>query len=370
MLEPVALILTSIHFGFPLAYYLYARSRWYRRPWDVKVNEDYKPKVTIIIPTYNEAKYIAQKLDNIYQQDYPKELVEVIIVDSASMDGTPEIVEKWIRKHKDVTVKLIRENTRRGMVPAINFALKNVEPQGDVIIFTDADAWWPTSAIRNIVKYFADETVGAVSASILYRENSNTRASENVYRFYYNKLRIAESKRYSTPVHNGPLIAFRKKLLYKIGLLPEYTGNDDSTPASIIAFMGYRAIQIDDVTVEEPLSRNQFRRKIRRAQHLLSSFLETKQYTKRLGFYVKSPFDVIWKIEWWLHVANPWLLLAGLLFLMISLILYKSVTAIVLLGLGFALLAFKAYRMWIAQQVCLIVATIKNPLSKEIMWKK
>jgi len=91
---------------------------------------------------------------------------------------------------------------------------------------------------------------------------------------------VAESKRHSTLIHNGVLIAYRKKLLEMIGNLPTYTGNNDSTPASLIAFAGYRAIQLDNVIAKEPLRSGETKRKIRRAQHLILYFIHTKQYAK------------------------------------------------------------------------------------------
>ncbi len=113
-LEPLALTLALVHFGVPLAYYLYAKTVWLPKPWNLKLDEAYKPKVTIILPTYNEARIIADRLDNIYAQDYPRELTEVIVIDSASTDGTPEIVEEWAKRHSDLTLKLIREAVERG----------------------------------------------------------------------------------------------------------------------------------------------------------------------------------------------------------------------------------------------------------------
>jgi hypothetical protein len=193
--------------------------------------------------------------------------------------------------------------------------------------------------------------------------------NENEYRRYYNVLRVAESKKFATPVHNGPLLAIRTKLLQQTGL-PSYPGSDDSGFGSFVAFMGYRAIQADDVLVEEPVRGSQFRRKIRRAQCLLLNFLETKRYAKSLGVYVKSPFDKIWKTEWWLHVVNPWLLAVSILLLMTSFVLYGSVTALVLVGIGLALLTLKAYRTWVLQQVYLIVAAVRNLWTKETMWDK
>ncbi len=87
-LEVLGLTLALAHFTVPLAYYAYARLKWLKRPWDLSIDENYKPKVTVIIPTYNESKLIEKKLDNIYEQDYPKELMEIVAVDSASTERT------------------------------------------------------------------------------------------------------------------------------------------------------------------------------------------------------------------------------------------------------------------------------------------
>jgi len=56
LLELVALTLAGVHFGVPLAYYFYLKRAYLNRPWDIKVDEDYRPRVTVIVPTYNEAR--------------------------------------------------------------------------------------------------------------------------------------------------------------------------------------------------------------------------------------------------------------------------------------------------------------------------
>ncbi|MDI9619974.1 MAG: glycosyltransferase [Candidatus Nezhaarchaeota archaeon] len=370
MLEPLALALALVHFGLPLAYYWYTKVRWFKRRWDITIDENYRPRVTTVIPTYNEAKHMVSKLNNIYEQEYPRELVEVVVVDSASTDRTPELVEKWAAEHQDIKVKIVHESCRRGMVPAINYALKTNEPSGEIVVLTDADAWWPTTALKNIVKYFADDKVGAVTASVTYEERDKANM-EDIYRHYYNILRISESKRHSTPVHNGPLVAFRKNLLYKIGLLPEYVGNDDSTPASVIAFMGYRAIQVNHVVVKEYIRENQFWRIVRRAQHLVAHFVKTKGYVKNKNLYLYDrDFEVIWKIEWWLHVANPWCLLASLALFLTSYITSLSMASFAIMVVGVFLLGSKVFRTWVLQQICLAIAAIKNLRSVNIVWSK
>jgi len=366
MLTKAALALALIHFTTPLAYYTYLKTTWLNKPWNINRDPNYKPKVTVIVPTYNEAKFIEKKLDDIYSQDYPRNLVDIIVIDSASTDGTPELVKKWHSEHKDANLKLVVEPERRGKLYAILEALKHVHVESDIVVFTDADAFWEPRALNKAVAYFADPTVGAVTASITYTDN-NTR--ENIYRSYYNKVRICESKIYSTPAQNGPFQAFRAELIWKYGL-PDFPGSDDSSFGSYIAFTGYRAIQVDDVSVKEPVRGSEFRRKIRRAQHLILNFLKTRNYAKRKGAYkyVKQ-FEKIWWIEWWLHIVNPWLLLISILLVIVA--TYKGLlTSTVVLIFGIALLIFKPYRVWIMQQIYLLLASLRNILTKEVTWER
>jgi len=368
ILDTIAITLALIHFGVPLTYYWYMKTKYLNKPWNIKTNPNYKPKITIIIPTYNEAKLIWKKLDNIYEQDYPKDRLEIIVVDSASKDGTPKLVKKWARNHPNAKLILLQEPTRHGMVPALNHALKYVSRDSEIVIFTDADAFWEPATLKKVVKYFADTSVGAVTTCITPLEEKD-KYMEATYRNYYNIIRVGESKIHSTPIHNGALIAIKKELLDKIGGLPTYTGNNDSTPASLIAFMGHRAIQIDDVVVWEPLRRDQIKRKIRRAQHLILHFIYTKQYAMKLDIYRKTQFDTIWRLESFLHLINPWLIVVATIFLAVSLLAGSSI-ALVLLALGLILLLTRSYRTWIANQLYLLIAIIRNLWTKEIAWSK
>jgi len=359
--------LVVVHFGTPLAYYWYAKTRWLPKPWNIKVDGNYRPKVTVIVPTYNEARFIEKKLNNIYEQEYPKDRLEVVIVDSASDDGTPELVRKWAKNHSDIKLVLLQEPVRRGMVPALNYALKYVAKNSKIVIFTDADAFWEPDALNKVVRCFADASIGAVTTCIIPSgEGEDT--IEGEYRNYYNVVRVAESKIHSTPIHNGVLIAYRKKLLEIIGSLPTYTGNNDSTPASLIAFAGYRAIQLDNVVAKEPLRSDQTKRKIRRAQHLVLHFIHTKRYAKKLRIYRKTLFDMIWNIEAYLHLANPWLLPVGSVLFVLS-TFQGSLSAAFLLTLGLVLLVLRIYRTWVLQQVYLVIASLRTIWTKEIAWQ-
>jgi len=350
--------LAAAHFGTPLAYYAVAK-RWLKMPWRIKPDPAYLPAVTVAIPTYNEARNIEEKLEDIYGQDYPRDRLEIIVVDSASRDGTAEKARWWAAAHPDSDVKVVEEPERRGKASALNTALAMA--RGDVFVITDADCRWPQKdALRRAVSWLADHAVGAVTC--LKKPAADGPAGvEASYRDRYNVLRLAESKKWATPIFHGELAAYKTELLRKIGGFPLDIGADDSYTAAKIAAMGYRAIAAEDLWCIEAVPHNSYHRwRIRRAQHLLQHFLETPVEE------APPPMRPILLAEKYLHLANPWLLPAAVAALATA----ATPPALALLAAGAAALAFKPYRTWIAAQLYLIAAAVKNLWDKELVWEK
>jgi len=364
ILELSALCLLLIHFSVPLIYFFYLYLRHFRKPWNVKVDHNYKPYVTIVVPTYNEATVIEAKLRDIHHQSYPSDLIEIIVADSSSNDGTPEIAENWCRFYSKIPWKILR-NLKKGKIKAI---LESITfARGDIFIVSDADAMLDSNAVKECVKYFADPKIGVVTASLNYY--SSEHKEEKVYRSFYNIIRVGESKLHSTPIHSGVFQAFRKKLLSEISSYAQ-EWMEDCSLASLTSFMGHRAIQVDDVRAYEPIRGSLWKTKVRRAQHLLLSFLKTKGYTKRMKVYQHTKsFEKIWKLEWWFHVVNPWLLIMCAILLIIGTV-HGSFIALTLLGIGVVLLIVEEYRTWVMQQLYLVSAAVRNLWTKEIIWSK
>jgi hypothetical protein len=74
-------------------------------------------------------------------------------------------------------------------------------------------------------------------------------------------------------------------------------------------------------------------------------------------------------IETWLHLANPWLLATATILLLADAV-SGSLLALALLTLGALLLAYKPYRTWVAMQLYLMAAALRNLKTKEIAWEK
>ncbi|MCP8321166.1 MAG: glycosyltransferase, partial [archaeon] len=149
MLEIFALTLGLAHFSMPLIYYYYLK-RHINDLWKLRIDRNHVLPITVIVPTYNEANLIEKKLDNIYEQDYPKDKTNIVLVDS-STDGTISKVKQWREKHKEIKLKIIEEDERKGKAHSLNTALKYVDRE--IIVLTDADSFWAKGSLKESVKY-------------------------------------------------------------------------------------------------------------------------------------------------------------------------------------------------------------------------
>lgn len=95
----------------------------------------HKPRVSVIVPCYNEETTIQFLLDAVYHQTFPRHETEVVIADGQSSDQTRQRVCEFQRKHVDLTVRLV-ENPQRTIPAALNCALQAA--QGEIIVRLDA----------------------------------------------------------------------------------------------------------------------------------------------------------------------------------------------------------------------------------------
>jgi glycosyltransferase involved in cell wall biosynthesis len=121
-------------------------------------------KVSIIIPTRNEAKYLPRVIDSLLKQDYPQENIEILIVDGRSTDHTRETVERYRGKFK--FIRLI-DNPQIYTVFAFNSGIKNAI--GDVLFFVGAHTEYSPNYVSTVVKYIKEnkaECVGSVARTL------------------------------------------------------------------------------------------------------------------------------------------------------------------------------------------------------------
>jgi glycosyltransferase involved in cell wall biosynthesis len=109
--------------------------------------------VSVVLGTYNGEKYLEEQLDSIIRQTYPH--IEIIIADDCSTDGTPDILEKYSGKHKNIKVYYNEKNL--GLIR--NFENTVQYANGEYIAFADQDDVWLPEKIQCLVDNFGDNTL-------------------------------------------------------------------------------------------------------------------------------------------------------------------------------------------------------------------
>jgi poly-beta-1,6-N-acetyl-D-glucosamine synthase len=212
--------------------------------WPTKIDPNYAPKVSVIIPTFNEAEIIRFKLANTSLLTYPKSIMEIIVVDSNSTDGTVQIIQDFTKQNPDLNIKLIAEKERKGKSHALNTAL--AECTGEIVVISDADCFWPKDILTKALPYLADPLVGAVGGpKILFNKDQTwiTRMEQG-YLKSANMLRLGESKAASTLFFEGGFSAFRREALGRFD--PYETGSDDCGTVLSVIEHDFRAMLVVD----------------------------------------------------------------------------------------------------------------------------
>lgn len=221
-----------LYFGYFFLVLILARTKEKK----IRKTEDFAPFISILIPCYNVASSIDHKMANTLEIDYPKDKFEIIAVESGSTDDTYSILLKYANQRK---IRLLRQPQRLGKSSAINRGLPACN--GDIIVMTDADATLEKKGLKELVKNFADGSVGAVvgNVTLISGKSMVSRMNQAFYRIFRQKLRELESRFDSVSFWSGELCAFRKSLLERV---EEDIINDDRYIFLKIRSKGYRCV--------------------------------------------------------------------------------------------------------------------------------
>ena len=224
-----SLLAIYILIGYPIILALLRR----RAAPAVKKNLDHRKTVTVILPVHNGAAFLASKLESLLAQDYPRDLVEILVASDGSTDATGDIA----RSYSDRGVRLI-SLPRGGKSAAVNGAIE--QARGDILFFTDVRQRLDTEALRHLVANFADPTVGAVTGEmVLTRGSESEQANLDLYWRYEVWARRRHSEIDSVFNATGCIYAIRRELVSPI---PPDTLSDDAIIPLRAFFRGYRVL--------------------------------------------------------------------------------------------------------------------------------
>lgn len=273
------------------------------------------PSVTLLIAAYNEEDLITEKVMNTLALDYPKDKIQVIFITDGSTDKTAE----KIRNFSEVT--LLHEDVRGGKMAAIKRAIPFIE--GDITVFTDANTFLNKEAIKELVKHYQNDKVGAVAGEkrILVEESADaSSAGEGFYWKYESMLKKWDYELYSNVGAAGELFSIRTALYEPV---ESDTIIDDHMIAMRIAEKGYIIAYEPGAYAMETASadvKEELKRKIRIAAGGIQSILRLKKAANPFHYPVFTFQYISHRVLRW--TITPFLLI--LVFILNGIIAFET----------------------------------------------
>lgn len=209
----------------------------------------YEPKVSIIIPAWNEEVGILNTVHSALSNTY--ENIEVVVVNDGSTDRTDQYVRAFkadFDKNNNSKRRLIyffKPNGGKGA--ALNFGIK--KSSGEIVVTMDADSMHDKNAIKNLVAYFRDGTVDAVVGNV---KISNTQTLvgliqklEYMFGFYFKRVHSLFNAEY---IYGGACAAFRRSTTFdKLGYFDTVNKTEDIEYSMRTKLFGLKSVYAEDV---------------------------------------------------------------------------------------------------------------------------
>ncbi len=203
------------------------------------------PLVTIGVAVWNEEKTVIATLQSLLNLQYPKDKLQIIVINDASTDNTKKLVENFIKKHK--CIELINHEKNQGKSTALNNALKVAK--GKYFSVFDADSVADPEALKLMLPYLDDEKTGAVISPIKVLNPRNT--IERIQRFEYicatfvRKLMSRIGTLHTSP---GVLSTYKTKILKNLGGFDVNSITEDYEIAMRLKFNKYNVVMCAECT--------------------------------------------------------------------------------------------------------------------------
>ena len=179
---------------------------------ELKSGERKNPLVSFFVSVKNEEREIVDCIKSMIDQTYKNH--EIFIVDDASSDSTPEVLETNFGKNTKINIIYLNKNI--GKKKALAKAMQKAN--GSIFAFTDSDSIWKEDSIEKIVTIFEnDQSIGAVSGHCNAKnadQNIWTRMQNQSYEKQYRWRKGFESNYEAVSCVSGPLACYRREAIY------------------------------------------------------------------------------------------------------------------------------------------------------------
>lgn len=180
------------------------------------------PFVSVIIPTFNRQTLLKKTLSSLRSVDYPKNKIEIIVVNNGSNDKTQKMV-----KENFSHIKLFSFPQNRGIPQALNLAIR--KSKGSYIFQTNDDVIFEKSCLKILIAAAQkDEKVGIAGGRLYFADRSKTpminHLKINLFIGYHSFFKTPSDKISEVDIVTGASMLIKRKVIEKIGLTDEKFG--------------------------------------------------------------------------------------------------------------------------------------------------
>lgn len=237
--------------GYPLLLWACARYR------PKLIRKQFVPRpVTVLLPVHNGEQWIQQKLQSILSLEYPREMMQVLVISDGSTDRTEEIAQQFSGQNVEV-VRVPKGGKARALNKGLELA------SGEILFFTDVRQRLAPDCLKHLVSCFSDEEVGGVCGELVILDGeTQEEASVGLYWKIEKWMRRQLSTMGTLLVVTGCLYAIRRQLAEP---LPATALGDDIFMPQAVLRKRYRVVFEDAAKAYDYPTTNdvEFRRKIR-----------------------------------------------------------------------------------------------------------
>jgi len=237
------------------------------------------PSVTIVVPCWNEENTIQRTVLSLLDLDYPKEKLQLFLIDDGSTDNTLKVLKEF-ETYSNIKV-FHKENG--GKHTAVNLGLEN--NANDFFGCLDADSFVHPEALKRIITYFDNPEVMAVAPSIIIHKPKNfvqyAQKAEYEMAVYIKKMLGFLDAIHVTP---GPFSIFRKTVFDKIGNYRKAHNTEDMEIAYRMQSHRYKIEQCNDAyvyTVAPDTIKKLFKQRVRWIYGFINNTLDYKRLILR-----------------------------------------------------------------------------------------
>jgi cellulose synthase/poly-beta-1,6-N-acetylglucosamine synthase-like glycosyltransferase len=203
--------------------------------------------VSILIPAHNEERVVGRILQRMTELTYPKDKMQIIIIDDASTDNTGQIAEQYSRIHDYIVIHRDKKEGGKGKTPALNTGLKHAN--GEIVFCFDADYYPQRDILEKLVKEFDDPKVGVVQGRITVLNEPQNIVTRLVALERIGGYRIDQQARDSLGLitqFGGTVGGVRKSLLESLGGWDESILAEDTDLTFSVYLAGYKVRYVND----------------------------------------------------------------------------------------------------------------------------